>query len=185
MVDRAGAVAAGAAGGSLITYLLTKATEARAAAPPEGMDQQTWDLMVSMLEGMAAQQAQVDQIVNAVNNLTVTMGGTPSGEDPFASMPSFTQGQVICTTIARAFQLPAIPIPKNKQLVVKGLPGNVGWVFVASRSADSQNANVAFPLLPNEGIGLVIENAREVWVTAPLPPIGALNDGIAYLVEQE
>ena len=178
-------IVAGAAGGSLVTYLLTRAVEARAASPPEGMDPQTWDMMVSMLEGMAAQQQQVEQVVNALNSLTLSLGGVPSGDDPFASTQSFTQGQVICTALNQGFQLPPIPIPKNKQLIVKALPGNVGWLFVASKQADSQNIGVSYPLLPQEAIGLFIKDASTVWITAPPPPIGALNDGVAYLVEQE
>lgn len=172
------AVAAGAVGGSLATLLLTRVGEARAAEPPEGMDQATWDMIVAMLEGQA-------QLITAVENLTATLGGVPAaGADPFASMPSFTVGQVICTNLNQGFQLPSIPIPKNKQLVLKGLPGNVGWVYVGSLRAESQDVNVAYPLLPQEGIGLFVQNADVVWVMAPPPPLGALNDGIAYLVEQ-
>jgi len=186
---RGAAVAAGAAGGSLITYLLTKVGEAKASPPPEGMDPQTWDMLVSMLEGMAVQQEQVQQVVSAVNNLTVTLGGQPSAgldeTDAFSNMPNFTQGQVICTALNQGFQLPSIPIPKNKQLVVKALPGNVGWVYVASKQADSQNIAISYPLLLNEGIGLFIKNAQTVWVSTPPPPLGALNNGVAYLVEQE
>jgi|GEM_PF-3062879 len=178
--SKAAAVAIGAAGGSVVTYLLTKAGEARAAEPPEGMDQATWDMIVAMLEGQA-------QLIASVDNLTATLGGVPAGagEDPFASTRTFTTGQVICTNLNQGFQLPSIPIPKNKQIVVKALPGNVGWVFVASMQSDSQNVNVAYPLLPQEGIGLFVKNANVIWVMAPPPPLGALNDGIAYLVEQE
>lgn len=178
--DKAAAVVAGAAGGSLITYFLTRAAEAR-AAPPPGMDQETWDLLVSMLEASAAQQQQIEQLVNAINNLTVTLGGAPPAvaEDPFANQPKFIVGQVICVIAGQGFQLPPMPIPKNKQLVVKALPGNVGWIWVAQVQADSQNMNVAYPLVPNEGIGLFVQNADRVWVMAP-----TVNDGIAFVVEQ-
>jgi len=177
--SKAAAAVAGAAGGSLITYFLTKTAEAR-AAPPTGIDPEIWNMFLAMLEASIAQTQKIDELI-------LTLGGTPAaaGEDPFANTRTFTEGQVICTVLNQGFQLPAIPIPKNKQLVVKGLPGNVGWVFVASKQSDSQNVNVAWPLLPQEGLGFFVKDASEVWVMAPPPPLGALNDGIAYLVEQE
>jgi len=170
---------AGAAGGSILTYMLTRIAEVKAAEPPEGMDPATWNMIVSMLEGQA-------QLIASVDNLIVALGGVPAaGEDPFANARTFTTGQVICTVLNQGFQLPQIPVPKNKQIVIKALPGNVGWVYVGSLPAESQNINVAYPLLPQEGIGLFVQNASVVWVMAPPPPLGALNDGIAYLVEQE
>lgn len=172
--DKASAAIAGAAGGSLITYFLTKAREAR-AAPPEGVDPEMWNMLLALLEGLSAQTQKMDELI-------ITLGGAPAvpGADPFANKRTFTVGQVICTVANQGFPLPAIPIPKNKQLVIKALPGNAQWIYVASVQSDSQNVNISYPLLPQEGIGLFIENASVVWVMAT-----ALNDGIAYIIEQE
>lgn len=171
--SKATAALAGAAGGSLLTYFLTKAREAR-AAPPEGVDPEMWNMLLALLEGLSAQTQKIDELI-------ITLGGAPAvGEDPFVNKRTFTVGQVICTVANQGFQLPSIPIPKNKQLVIKALPGNAQWIYVASVQSDSQNVNISYPLLPQEGIGLFVENARVVWVMAT-----ALNDGIAYIIEQE
>jgi len=176
MGKEAAAALAGAAGGSILTLLAT-AQKARAAPIPEGVDPAVWDMMISQIEALA-------QLTASVETLVQTLGGTTVGPDPFANTPRFVTGQVICTALNTGFQLPPFPIPKNKQLVVKALPGNVGWIIVGATQADSQNLTVAYPLVPNEGIGLFIENSKQIWVMAPAPPIGALNDGVAFIVEQ-
>lgn len=177
MGKEAAAALVGAGAGTLLTLLAT-AKKARAAPAPEGIDPAVWDMMISQIEALA-------QLTGSVDALVATLGGTPAGaEDPFASLPRFISGQVICTIINRGFQLPPAPIPKNKQLVVKALPGNVGWILVGATQADSQNLTVAYPLVPNEGIGLFVQNSDRVWVMAPPPPMGALNDGVAFIVEQ-
>ncbi len=184
------AIATGAALGAIST-LLANVQKARASAPPAGVDPAVWEMMLNSVEATAVQQGQVEQLTQAINQLTSTMGGTPSvgeSEDPFANMPlsetgtegkGFTTGQVVCDVINQGFQLPKTPIPKNKQLVIKGHPGNVGWVYLAVQRAQSQLQAVAYILLPNEGVGLFIRNADQVWVSAQ-----TLNDGIVFIVEQ-
>lgn len=172
MSREAAAALVGAAGGSVLTLLAT-AKKARAAPPPEGIDPAVWDMLVSQIEALAQLTASVDTLVQ-------TLGGTPVGPDPFANTPRFVTGQVLCTTALRGFQLPSFPIPKNKQLVIKALPGNVGWIYVGSTQADSQSLVVAYILVPNEAVGLFIQDSKEVWVMAPI-----LNDGITFIVESE
>jgi len=177
MVNKAGPFIVGAGAGVLGTLLL-RAREARATAPED--TQQLWDMIIALMESEA-------ELTASINNLVVTMGGTPTPAtvDPFENTEKFVTGQVICTVINQGFQLPSIPIPKNKQLVVKALPVNVGtFVLVGVTQGDSQNLNIAYPLVPNEAIGLLIENADKVWVSTPALPLGALNDGIAFIVEQ-
>ena len=41
--SRTAALVAGAVGGSLVTMLLTRVTEARAAGPPPGVSPETWE----------------------------------------------------------------------------------------------------------------------------------------------
>ena len=178
---RTGALLAGAAGGSLLTYFLTRGEEASAA--PAGVDQQLWDMLLAMLEAQDAQIA-------SINNLIVTLGGTPAGagipyEDPFENTDRFVTGHVVCTVLNQGFQLPSFPIPKNKQLVVKADPGNVGWIYLGLTQGNSQNLTIAYVLIPNEGVGLFIKNSDRVWVMAPAPPIGALNDQVVFIVETE
>ena len=174
---RTGALLAGAAGGSLLTYFLTKGAEARAA--PAGVDQELWDMLLAMLEAQDAQIA-------SINNLIQVLGGVPEGlEDPFENTDRFVTGHVVCTVLNQGFQLPSFPIPKNKQLVVKAMPGNVGWIYVGITQGSSQNPAIAYVLVPNEGVGLFINNSDRVWVTAPAPPVGALNDEVVFIVETE
>lgn len=176
--DRAASVAVGAVGGSLITYILTKGAKARAAGPPAGMDPEVWNMFLDLMEAMTLQ-------TQSIQDLIASMGGAPATvEGPFDNSPKFITGQVVCTVIGQGFNLPPIPIPKNKQLVIKANPANLGWVVVGVSQADSQNINVAYPLVPNEGIGLFIKNADEAWVMAPPPPFGNLNDGVVFIVEQ-
>ena len=176
----------GAGLGSLATLLLAKATEARAAGPPAGVDPATWEMVVATMETTAVQATQIDQLTISLNNLVVAMGGSSEGvEDPFKNTKKFVTGHVVCDVLNEGFQLPSNPIPKNKQLVVKAAPGNIGWIFLAVTSGDSRNAAIAYILIPNEGVGLYIENSDQVWVTAPLAPVGFLNDEVIFIVETE
>lgn len=179
MVSQRSALVTGMAVGAIATLLANVAT-ARAAPAPAGVDPAVWDMMLSNVEAAIVQQEQIGQLVQAVNNLTITLGGSPGGEDPFANMPSFTTGQLVCDVVNRGFQLPSIPIPKNKQLIVKAHPNNVGWIYLAVQRAQAQSLLISYMLLPNEGIGLAIRNADQVWVMAP-----TLNDGAVFIVEQE
>jgi len=160
----------GAAGGALAAALLR---DIRAKAAPTGVDSEVWELFL-------AQQAQLGQLIDTLNNLTIQLGGSSAGDDAFANYDNFATGQVICPVLGRAEQLPAIPIPKNKQLIVKALPGNAGWVFVGIRAVEAQNQLVAYPMLPQEAIGLAINDASKVWVTSQ-----NINEGIAFVVEQQ
>jgi len=177
MVDPA--MVTGAALGALST-LLANVKKARASAPPAGVDSAVWDMMLNSVEATAIQQGQIEQLTQSVNQLVIAMGGTPVGEDPFANTDKFTTGQLVCTTAGRGFQLDSIPIPKNKQLIVKAHPNNVGWIYLAIQQAQSQRLLISWILLPNEGVGLFLKNADAVWVQAPV-----VNDGVVYIVEQE
>lgn len=177
--DRAAAAVAGAGVGSLITYWITHPKEARAAVP-EGMDEATWNMLLALIDGIALQSQKLNELTASIDNLVATIGGPTVGEDPFASMPRFTVGHVLCPVANRGYRLPSMPIPKNKQLVVKALPGNITWLWVASTPADSTNMNVGYPLVANEGVGLFVKNANSVWIMAT-----TINDGIAFIVEQE
>ncbi len=187
MSSRTGAAVAGAIGGSLVTLLLTRAQEARAAGPPLGVDPAVWEMTVSIMETTAVQAGQIDQLTDSLNSLVTAMGGSPSivGEDPFENTDKFVTGHVVCDQLNFPFQLPNNPIPKNKQLAVKAAPGNVGWIYLAFRAVDSRNASVAYILVPNEGIGLSINNSDQVWVTAPAAPVGFLNDQVIFIVESK
>ncbi len=186
---RSAAVVTGAAIG-VIGTLLANVQAARAAPPPEGVDPAVWDMMLNNVETTVVQQQQIEQLTQSVNQLVITLGGgIDLGEDPFANMPlagdgsegkGFTTGQLPCTTINRGFQLPKMPIPKNKQLIVKAHPNNVGWIYLAVQQGRSQTPTVAYILLPNEGVGLFIRNVDQVWVMAP-----TLNDAVVFIVEQE
>ena len=103
----------------------------------------------------------------------------PGYEDAFANYPKFATGQVICPVAGVAVQLPSYDIPKNKQLVIKALPGNAGWVFIGVRASDAQNPIVAYPMVAQEAIGLAVTNSDVVYVSAQ-----NINEGIAFIVEQ-
>ena len=180
--ERGKAALLGAAGGSIVTLLLAKVTEARAAGPPPGVDPEVWDMYLTVIETSTVQAEQISELNITLNSLVVALGGAPAVEveDPFKNTEKFVTGQVICTTANRGFQLPAFPIPKNKQFIVKALPGNVGWIYVGSTQVDSQNLVVAYVLVPNEGVGLFIKNSDTVWVMAPI-----VNDGVTFVVEAE
>jgi len=182
MTERRGSFAAGAVAGGAVATLISQTRRAQAAPAPAGVDQAVWDLILRNMEANAQLQGEIEQLINSISSLMVIMGGSPltiDGEDPFANYASFTTGQLICPAVGVGYQLPPIPIPKNKQLVVKALPSNVGWLFLAVQQAQAQSAVVAYPMLPNEAIGLSIKNANSVWVAAQI-----INDGAALIVEQ-
>lgn len=177
---RAVDVVAGAAGGSLITYLLTSVEKVKAAEAPPGVDQETWEMFTTLMESTVIQAQQLQELVVVLNNLTVALGGAVPGVDPFENTEKIFTGHVICNVANQAFQLPPIVIPKNKQIVVKAMPGNITWIWVGVSRSEAQDLNIAYPLVPNEGIGYFVKNADQIWVMT-----ATVNDGVAFTVEQE
>jgi len=149
------ALIAGGAAGAILAFLVGKVGTAEAA-----------DL-------------DLDELVAALDALTEALQIEQIYDNAFDNYGAFATGQVICTVANRGFELPSMPIPRNKVLVVKALPTNGGWIWVGAQQAQSQDITVSYPLLANEGIGLAVTNANLVWVMGPV-----LNDGVAFIVEQ-
>lgn len=179
---------AGIAGGAAITMAIMNAKKAKAAAPEDQQD--VYDMYISLLESMNQLSASVQMLASQIGVDTGAApapggsgGGTAKIEDAFKNYPRFATGQVLCPAINTGYQLPGFPIPRNKQLVVKALPTNAGTIYIAYSQGQSQNFNVAYPMVANEGVGLFLENSNQLWVAIPPAPLGALNDGIAFIVE--
>jgi len=168
------ALAAGAGLGSLFTYILTHPAEARASTPPTGMDQETWDLLIGVIQAIQEQNARLDTTLSQVVSL---MGGTGYA---LSNPSTFVTGSVLCAVAMQGYPIPPKVIPYDKEFIVKALSTNAGLVYVANNQVDAAILTASYPMLPNEAVGLKIANADEVWVAAQFA-----GEGVSFIVEQK
>lgn len=171
---KTGAAIAGAGLGSIITYLLTHPSEAQAAGAPEGVDPETWAAITTIIQTIQEQNARLEVALSQV----VTLVG---GEGYALKNPeTFIAGPLLCPVAGQGYQIPPKIIPWDIEFVVKALSTNAGLIYIANNEIDAGNAAIAYPLLPNEAVGLQIANSKEVWVSAQLA-----GEGVSFIVEQK
>ena len=178
--DRAGAAALGAGAAALLTYFLT-AGRAQAGMPPSGNviftpDEDTWNLLLGILEGTVEQNAKLENIETAISNLAAAFGVGVTLANP----KRFGTGQVFPAIVGTAIRLPPRDIPWDKQVVVKALSTNGGIIQVGNSRVEAENSTACYPLLRSEGVGYKVQNSQEVWIC-----LTVAGDGIAWTVEQE
>jgi hypothetical protein len=175
---KVGAGLLGAGAGAILTYFLTHGRTAQ-AAPPEGNvltpDEETWNLLVGILQGIVDLNAKADALSEAINNLTVSLGGDISLKNPEGGVAA----QVFNQTAGVAIQLPDYPVPWDKEVVIKALNGNAQPCRVGFSKIEAQDVTLAWPLLRNEAKGWKVDNANRLWVCFIGP-----TDGVAWSVEK-
>ncbi len=171
---KVGAVLAGTGIGGLLVYLLTHPSEAQAASPPEGVDPDVWNAIVGIIQSIQEQNARLE---TALSQFVTLMGGSGTA---LTNPESFVTGPLICAVAAQGYNIPPKVIPWDKELVVKALSTNAGLIYLANNQVDAALVATAYPMLPNEAIGLSIENADEVWISAQFA-----GEGVSFIVEQK
>jgi hypothetical protein len=177
---KVGAGLLGATAGAILTALLTMGRKAQ-AAPPEGTtvftpDEETWNLLVGILQGIVDLGGKADDLMLAINNLSMSLGGFPLLKNPKSGVTD----HVICSTVGVAVQLPDYVVPFDKIVAVKALNTNASPCRVAFSKVDAENLTAAWPLIRNEGKGWKVDNVNRLWVCFAAP-----TDGVAWSVEQE
>ena len=175
MTGKGMALVAGAGLGSIVTYLLTHPGEAQAAAPPKGVDAETWSAIVTIIQTIQEQNTRLD---NALSQLVSLIGG--QGSYAISNPATLTTGSVICAIAGQGYQVPPKIIPWDKEFVVKALSTNAGLVYLANNQIDAAILTASYPLLPNEAVGLKIVNSKEIWVAAQFA-----GEGASFIVEQK
>jgi len=175
----AGLIGAGAA--SILTYFLTKGRTAQAASLPEGTvvvvpDEETWKLLVGILQGIVDLNQKGEDIKTALNNLSASLGGMPLLDNPKGGVAD----HVMCETVGQAVQLPDYKVPFDKLMGVKALNTNAQPCRVGFTKLQAENPDQGWPLIANEGRGWKVDNANRLWVC-----FLAATDGVAWSVEQE
>ncbi len=168
-----GAVLAGAGIGAILTYLLAHPSEAKAATAPEGVDPEVWTALTTIIQAVQEQNARLD---TTLAQLVQVLGG----EGTSLKNPStFTTPGVICAIAGQAYPIPGKIIPYDKEFIVKALSTNAGLIYLANNEVDAAIVTAAYPMLPNEAVGLSILNSREGWVSAQFA-----GEGVSCIVEQ-
>jgi hypothetical protein len=175
---KVGAGLLGAGAGAILTYFLTHGRTA-AAAPSEGSvvspDEETWNLLVGILQGIVDLNTKSEEIIEAINNLTISLGGSVALTNPGGGVAA----QIFNQTAGVAIQLPDYPVPFDKEVVIKALNGNAQPARVGFTKIEAQDLTLAWPLLRNESKGWKVDNANRLWVCFIGP-----TDGVAWSVEK-
>jgi len=167
------AAIAGAGVGSILTYILTHPGEAQASTPPEGMDPETWQLIIGIVQTIQEQNASLD---SALQQVISVLGGNGSLSNP----KTFATPNIICPVAGQGEQIPGKLVPYDMEFVVKALSTNAGLVYLANNKVDSQIVTASYPMLPNEAVGLKIAKSDEIWVAAQFA-----GEGVSCIVEQK
>jgi len=175
---KVGAGLFGAGAGAILTYFLTHGRTAQ-AAPAEGNvftpDEETWNLLVGILQGIVDLNEKADTLTEAINNLSAAFGvGT------LANPKGGVAAHIMNQTVGTAIQLPDYPVPWDKEVVIKALNGNAQPCRVGFGKMEAQDIAMAWPLLRNEAKGWKVDNANRLWVCFIGP-----TDGVAWSVERE
>jgi len=115
-------------------------------------------------------------LADAINNLVAALGAGGVLKNP----PKIASSQLLCPVAGVAVQLPGYEIPYDKEFVIKALPANFGTIRVGNTKMEAENAQLGYPLLGNEAVGLKIKNSEQLWVCATIA-----NEGVHWIVEQE
>jgi hypothetical protein len=118
----------------------------------------------------------VSALADAINNLVAAL----EGGGVFKNPSKIASSQLLCPVAGLAVQLPGYKIPYDKEFVIKALPTNFGTIRVGNTKMEAENAQLGYPLLGNEAVGLKIENSEQLWVCASIA-----NEGVHWIVEQE
>jgi len=176
---KVGAGLIGAGAGAILTYFLTHGRTAQ-AAPAEGNvftpDEETWNLLVGLLQSTVSIDEKMTALTEAINNLSVAFGGSAALQNPQSGVAA----QVLNQTVGVAIQLPDYPIPWNKELVIKALNSNAQPCRVGFSKIEAENAAMAWPLIPNEAKAWKVDTANRLWVCFIGP-----TDGVAWSVERQ
>ena len=90
----------------------------------------------------------------------------------------WTHGQKAVTAAGTAEQLPSQAIPDGFELVIRGLPGNTGNIFLGKTKALAESATDRLQFTAGNGITLKVRNADKVWVDAAVS-----DEGVDYWTE--
>lgn len=167
------ALISGAGLGSLITYLITHPHEAQAAPAPEGVDPETWNAIITIIQSI---QEQNERLESALSQVVGLMG---AGGVQLDNPATFGTGNVVCGAAGQSYQIPKKLVPYDKELVVKAWPTNTGNIYIANNEVDAVIVTAAYPLLPNEAVGLKVHWSDVVWLSAQVA-----GEGASFIVEQ-
>jgi hypothetical protein len=177
------ALAGVAAVGAAVAALRMKT--AQGAPGTLKLDQATLDLLAAIgiaVSDIDLSMAKLDEILAAL-----TQGGSTPGQGWPANSPGFRANTIPLGAINTAYNLPAFPVPSGFTVMVKGYPTNVGLIFVAEDSNSALNVPIplvgnggsVWPLLPNEGVGLQVQNVNDIWVST-----ATAGDMVSWIVER-
>ena len=133
-------------------------------------------LVVQNQNKLLAALPNVQALADAINSLVAALGGAGALQNP----PKMVSEELLCPVAGTAVQMSNYEVPRDKELVIKALSTNRGTVRVGNTKMDAENPRMGYPLLANEGVGLKIKNAEQLWVCAH-----RANEGVHWIVEQE
>lgn len=126
------------------------------------------DEVIRLLAGIGTG---VDEIYEALRNLTITGGGQgwPANANTITALR-------VAINPANGVELPAIIIPSGFAMVIKAWALNPAWLWVGASLGECRNINQAFPLLPSETVTYQVQNANQLYI-AGMTPAGAVTAG--------
>lgn len=63
------------------------------------------------------------------------------------------------------YRLPYMTVPDGMELLVKSVPGNGGFIYVAGNEPESVDSTKAWPLQPGEFIAFAVTNANVIYIS--------------------
>jgi hypothetical protein len=133
-------------------------------------------IVIANQNKLLASLGDTSALADAINKLVEVLSGGKLLENP----PKIASSQLLCPVAGVAVQLPGYDVPYDKEFVIKALPTNFGTIRVGNTKMEAENAQLGYPLIGNEAVGLKIKNSEQLWVCATIA-----NEGVHWIVEQD
>lgn len=122
------------------------------------LDQETRDLLALIAEANASMMVGMAELIQLIRDMQFNVQGYPPNCDHVVTT------RIVCTNANQSYPVPELTIPEGFAINIKAWPLNaVGSIIYVSTSPAPQ-AQMAWPLIPNEAIPYGIKDASKLWV---------------------
>jgi len=122
------------------------------------LDQETKELLAMIAEANASMLLGVADILVALQALQINVQGFPPNADYVVTT------RIVCTLPNQSYPVPELEVPEGFTLLIKAWPLNAVGSLVYVATSPAPQAQMAWPLIPNESLPYGIKNTSKLWV---------------------
>lgn len=168
-----GAATAAATAAAIALLSRRKATEAPPTGQVVSLDEITMELLVALAQEVGASREELEQILRALQGLSISVQGFPPNADTIRS------ARTRIDALNTSYQLPYLEVPDGMQLAIVAWPANLGLIYVGGNAGEALNVETIVPLLAGSVAHYYVKNASNLYVSGT-----AVGDTVVVSAEQ-